>query len=63
MDWKGRNKEEILGSKHSMYGYILTIPGFKGRMFKLCVLTRWDFNFYIHSSPLWGYSYRMMTQQ
>ena len=30
------------------------IPGFKGRMFKLCVLTRWDFNFCIRSSPLWG---------
>ena len=27
-------------------------PGFKGRMFKLCVLTRWDFNFCIRSSPL-----------
>ena len=28
-------------------------PGFKGRTFKLCVLTRWDFNICIHSSPLW----------
>ena len=27
-------------------------PGLKGRMFKLCVLTRWDFNFCVHSSPL-----------
>ena len=27
-------------------------PGYKGRTFKLCVLTRWDFNFCIHSSPL-----------
>ena len=24
MNWKGRNKEEIPGSKHSKYGYILT---------------------------------------
>ena len=24
MDWMGRNKEEISGSKRSMYGYILT---------------------------------------
>ena len=30
-------------------------PGFKGRTFKLCVLNRWDFNFCIHSSPLWGW--------
>ena len=27
-------------------------PGLKGRTFKLCVLTRWDFNFCIRSSPL-----------
>ena len=26
--------------------------GFKGRTFKLCVLTRWDFNFCVRSSPL-----------
>ena len=29
-------------------------PGFKGRTFKLCVLTRWDFNFCARSSPLRG---------
>ena len=29
-------------------------PGFKGRTFKLCVLTRWDFNFCVRSSPLRG---------
>ena len=29
-------------------------PGYKGRTFKLCVLTRWDFNFCIRSSPLRG---------
>ena len=39
------SKEEIPGSKRSI--------GFKGRMFKLCVLTRWGFNFCICSSPLW----------
>ena len=33
--------------------YWLT-PGFKGRTFKLCVLTRWDFNFCVRSSPLRG---------
>ena len=27
-------------------------PGFKGRTFKLCVLTKWDFNFCVRSSPL-----------
>ena len=27
-------------------------PGLKGRTFKLCVLTRWDFNFCARSSPL-----------
>ena len=30
----------------------LPTPGFKGRPFKLCVLTRWDFNFYVRSSLL-----------
>ena len=30
------------------------IPGFKGRTFKLCVLTRWDFNFCVRCSPLRG---------
>ena len=33
------SKEDIPGSKRSMRGNILT-PGFKGRMFKLCVLNR-----------------------
>ena len=35
-EWTGRveiSKEEILGSKRSMHGYIMTIPGFKGRTF------------------------------
>ena len=39
-------------------------PGFKGRTFKLCVLTRWDFNFCVRSSPLhrsssWGFKAKM----
>ena len=54
-EWTGRveiSEEEIPGSKRSMYGYILTTPGFTGRTFKLCVLTRWDFNFCVRSSPL-----------
>ena len=36
-----------------MHGYIPT-PRVKGRTIKLCVLTRWDFNFYVRSSPLRG---------
>ena len=41
-EWTGRveiSKEEISGSKRSMYGYILTYSRLKGRTFKLCVLT------------------------
>ena len=56
-EWTGgveKNKEEIPGSKRSMYGYILTYSGFKGRTFKLCVLTKWDFNFCVRSSTLRG---------
>ena len=58
-EWTGGveiNKEEIPGSTNSMHGNILTTLGFKGRTFnfKLCVLIRWDFNFCIRSSPLWG---------
>ena len=58
-EWIGKveiGKEEIPGSKRSKYGYIhLPTPGFKGRTFKLCVLTRWDFNFCVRSSPLRGH--------
>ena len=32
-------------------------PGFKGKMFKLCVLTRWDLNFCVRSSPLRGWAW------
>ena len=56
-EWTRRvktSKEEIPGSKRSMYGYILTYSSLKGRTFKLCVLTRWDFNFCVRSSPLRG---------
>ena len=37
-------------------------PGFKGRTFKLCVLTRWDFNFCVRSSQLWGIGDRRLSQ-
>ena len=49
-EWTGRveiSKVELPGSKRSMYGL-------KGRTFKLCVLTKWDFNFCVRSSPLRG---------
>ena len=38
-------------------------PGFKGRTFKLCVLIRWDFNFCILSSPLWGLELDGVTEE
>ena len=39
-----------------MYGYILTYSKLKGRTFKLCIITRWDFNFCVRSSPLRGHN-------
>ena len=57
-EWTGRveiSKEELPGSKRSMYGYILTYSRLeRENFFKLCVLTRWDFNFCVCSSPLRG---------
>ena len=53
MDQKGRNKQ---GRNPWHYVACMAIgwptPDFKGRTFKLFVLTRWDFNSYIRSSPL-----------
>ena len=37
-------------------------PDLKGRMFKLCVLTRWHFNFCVRSSPLRVFSWNGMLQ-
>ena len=37
--------------------------GFKRRTFKLCVLTRWDFNFCVRSSPLRGRRRRMKEKK
>ena len=58
MDQKGRNKQEgkkfLAVSVACMATYQPT-PGFKGRTFKLCVLTRWDCNFSVSSSPLRGW--------
>ena len=57
MDQKCRNKQERKNSLAVSVACIAIywpIPGFKGRTFKLCVLTRWDFNFCVPSSPLRG---------
>ena len=51
-EWTRRleiSKEEIHGSKRGMYGYVL--QALKGERLS-SVLTRWDYNFCIHSSPL-----------
>ena len=55
-EWTGRverRKKSLAVSVACMAIYWPT-PGLKGRTFKLCVLTRWDFNFCIRSSPLRG---------
>ena len=55
MDWKCRNKQEkkkSLAVSVACMAIYWPTPGFKGRTFKLCVLTRWDFNFCVRSSPL-----------
>ena len=63
-EWTGRveiNKEEIPGSKRSMYVIYWSTPGFKGRTFKLCVLTRSDFNFCVRSSPMRGHAETLVS--
>ena len=56
--WAGRvemRKKSLVVSVACMTIYWPT-PGYKGRTLKICVLTRWDFNFCVRSSPLLGYS-------
>ena len=57
MDLKCRNnqarKKSLAVSVACMAIYWPT-PGFKGRTFKLCVLTRWDFNFSASAAPHCG---------
>ena len=48
-----KEKKSLAVSVACMAIYCPT-PGFKGRTFKLRVLTRWDFNFCVRSSPLRG---------
>ena len=57
MDRKCRNKQERKKSPAvsvACMAIYWPTPGLKGRTFKLCVLTRWDFNFFVRSSPLRG---------
>ena len=56
MDRKGEiSKEEIPGSKLSMYGYYTDLlQALKGERLS-CVLTGWEFNFCNRSSPLRGF--------
>ena len=52
-EWTGRvkiSKEEIPGL--ACMAIYWPTPGFKGRVFELCVLNRLDFNFSVRSSPL-----------
>ena len=58
MDRKCRNKQErkkSLAVSVACMAIYWPTPGFKGRTFKLWVLTRWDFNFCVRSSPLRGH--------
>ena len=49
--WKSARKKSLAVGIASVAIYWPT-PGFKGRTFKLCVLNRWVYNFWVHSSPL-----------
>ena len=54
-EWTGRveiSREEILAVSVACMAIYWPTLGFKGRTFKLRVLTRWDFNFCVRSSPL-----------
>ena len=57
------SRGEIPSSKRSIMAMYWPTPGFKGRTFKLCVLTRWDFNFCVFSSPLRGLDRLRCNQQ
>ena len=57
-DWTKRveiSKEESPAVSVARMAIHWPTPGFKGKTFKLCVLTRWDFDFCVRSSPLRGY--------
>ena len=58
MDRNGRKKarKKSLAVSVAWMALYWPTPGFRGRMFKLCILTRWDFNFCVRSSPARGFS-------
>ena len=62
-EWTGRveiSKEELLAVSVACMAIHRPTPGPKGRTFKLCVLTRWDFNVCVRSSTLRGkYSWKV----
>ena len=45
-------RKEFLAVSVACMAIYWPTPGLKGRTFKLCVLTRWDFNFCVRSSPM-----------
>ena len=52
-EWTGREaRKKFLAVSVACLATCWPTPGFKGRTFKLCVLTRRDFNFFVRSSPL-----------
>ena len=64
MDRKCTNKQErkkSLAVSVACMAIYWPTPGFKGRTFKLCVLTRWDFNFCVRGSPPRGRTNTLTT--
>ena len=61
-EWTGgvEIKKKFLAVSVACMAIYLPTRGFKGRMSKHCVLTRWDFNFCVRSSPLRGTTEAMM---
>ena len=56
-EWTGRveyARQKSLAVSVACMAIHWPTPGFKGRTFKVCVLTEWDFNFCVRSSPLRG---------
>ena len=54
LDGKKLARKTFLAVRVTCMAIYSPTPGFKVKTFKLCVLNRWDFNFCVRSSPLWG---------
>ena len=57
-EWTGRveiSRKKSLAVRVACMTIHLPTPGFNGRTLELCVLNRWDFNFYARCSPLQGF--------